>query len=271
MKPRLRKKKPRPRVIRIFADRMAGRMRFIDIGANLTDPVFRGLYRGKQAHSDDFQNVLKRAYDYGVEKIFVTGGSLPDSRRAVELTRLHESLYCTVGCHPTRCQEFEKHPSGEGDYFDSLLSLAKENTSKVVAIGECGLDYDRLQFCPKEIQLKYFEQQFSLVEATGLPMFFHCRNAHHDFMDIIRRNWPKMKGGVVHSFDGSIDEAKAFVDMGLYIGINGCSLKTEENLAAAASIPSGRLMMETGRYVIMKVLEVKLAGCGFQQTKILFI
>ena len=54
------------------------------------------------------------------------------------MTKL-ESLYCTVGCHPTRCQEFEKHPSGEGDYFDSLLSLAKENTSKVVAIGECGL------------------------------------------------------------------------------------------------------------------------------------
>ena len=52
---------------------------------------------------------------------------------------------------------------------------------------------------------------------------------------------------------------------------NLSSLKTEENLAAAASIPSGRLMMETGRYVIMKVLEVKLAGCGFQQTKILFI
>jgi TatD DNase family protein len=52
-------------------------------------------------------------------------------------------------------------------------------------------------------------------------MFLHCRNAHQDFIDIIRRNWGNMNGGVVHSFDGSVDEAKSLVDMGLYIGING--------------------------------------------------
>lgn len=93
---------------------------------------------------------------------------------------------------------------------------------------------------------RYFEREFSLVESTQLPMFLHCRNAHGDFtgqsqpvglclsrihmancilclIDIIRRNWGKMKGGVVHSFTGSIEEAKALTDVGLYIGINGWS------------------------------------------------
>jgi TatD DNase family protein len=183
--------------------------------------VFRGVYRGKRVHPDDFHNVVKRACDHGVEKIYVTGGSLTDSRRAAELSQQYESLYCTVGCHPTRCGEFEEHPEGEDSYLDGLLFLVRENISKVVAIGECGLDYDRLQFCPKEVQLKHFERQFSLVQATHLPMFLHCRNAHQDFIDIIRRNWGNMNGGVVHSFDGSVDEAKSLVDMGLYIGING--------------------------------------------------
>ncbi|XP_065839982.1 deoxyribonuclease TATDN1-like [Oscarella lobularis] len=229
--------------------------RFIDIGANLTDPVFRGTYRGKKAHPDDLDQVLKRARDHGVDKIVVTGGSLEDSQSALDLAKSAvvvekdgismPQLYSTAGCHPTRCQDFVRHPAGPDRYLDALLELIKSNGEKIIAVGECGLDYDRLHFCPKDVQLTFFEKQFQLAEATRLPMFLHSRSAHDDFYDILKRHRDSIRGGVVHSFTGTPDEARALVDLDLYIGINGCSLKTNANLLTAASIPSEKLMIET--------------------------
>ncbi|CAI2179500.1 12980_t:CDS:2 [Funneliformis geosporum] len=158
------------------------------IGANLTDSVFRGIYRGVQAHADDFAQVLHRGRDAGVEKIIVTAGTLSEAHEALELVKNYDDLYMTVGCHPTRCREFEQDPEGPDEYYQKLLNLAtsRESQDKIVAIGECGLDYDRLHFCPKEVQLKYFERQFDLAEKTGLPMFLHNRNTGNDFMDILQ-------------------------------------------------------------------------------------
>ena len=65
-----------------------------------------------------------------------------------------ERLYATVGCHPTRCNEFEEFEPGPESYMDRLLTLINKNHSKVVAVGECGLDYDRLNFCDKDVQKK---------------------------------------------------------------------------------------------------------------------
>ncbi|KAG0047291.1 TatD DNase [Gryganskiella cystojenkinii] len=221
--------------------------RLIDIGINLTDPMFRGNYHGKQAHPDDLDQVLVRAKRAGVERMIVTAGNLNDCKAALDLVKGHDDLFMTVGCHPTRCSEFEKHEGGPEGYFSALKEMFENPSAKgkIVAVGECGLDYDRLHFCPKETQLKYFERQFDLAETTQLPMFLHDRNTGSDFGALISKNRSRFTNGVVHSFTGTLEELQHYLDMGLYIGINGCSLKTEDNLKAAASVPLDRLMLET--------------------------
>lgn len=149
-----------------------------------------------------------------------------------------------MGCHPTRCREFEADPDG---YYTKLCKYIDGNRSKVVAIGECGLDYDRLKFCKAETQRVYFEKQLTLAQKYQLPLFLHCRNSFDDFWEIVQRNADKIQktGGVVHSFDGSLEQALKFIEFGFYIGINGCSLKTEEQLKTVAKIPVERILLET--------------------------
>ncbi|XP_050534908.1 deoxyribonuclease TATDN1 isoform X3 [Daktulosphaira vitifoliae] len=218
---------------------------FIDIGANLTDPMFQGIYNSNNKHKHDLDDVLERSWKNGLKKIIITSGSLYDCKEAIRVASLHENLYFTVGCHPTRCDDFDKVESPE-KYFNDLADVIKNNKSKVVAIGECGLDNQRLHFCSKIVQEKYFEMQLQLSFQFNLPLFLHCRDAASAFLDIVRKNSNFIKaGGVVHSFDGSLEEAKEMIDFGFYIGINGCSLRTEENLKTVKEIPSNRLLLET--------------------------
>lgn len=221
--------------------------RLIDIGANLTDAMFRGIYHTSQKHNDDFDLMLKRAKIGGVEKIIITGGSLDDSKKALELARLDECLYSTVGVHPTRCEEFNAFKDGPDAYLDELSKLIREGNGKVVAIGELGLDYDRLHFCSKETQRIYFEKQLILVQQTKLPLFLHNRNSTDDFLSILDSSKHMLGSakGVVHSFDGSQSDLKRILDLGFSIGINGCSLKTEQNLEVAKEIPADKLLIET--------------------------
>ncbi|KAL4591862.1 hypothetical protein LXL04_004836 [Taraxacum kok-saghyz] len=249
-----------------------------DIAVNFTDGMFKGVYNGKQCHLPDIAAVLSRAWSAGVNRIIVTGGSLEESKEA--LTIAETDGYTVYGsktilyswsapnkmqcwyfffvniseyeddCNYESCnmiQEFDE--SGDPEkHFQALLSLAKVGVEKgkVVAIGECGLDYDRTHFCSPEIQKKYFERQFEIAHLLKLPMFLHMRVAATDFCDILEQNKHRFHGGVAHSFTGTPeDRDKLLTFNNLFIGINGCSLKTSENLDALKGIPIDRMMIET--------------------------
>ena len=179
-----------------LATKAAATMRFIDIGANLTDRMYSGEYNGSSKHPPDLTAVIARAQQAGVEKMIVTGGSLEESRQAVKLADQHEQLVATVGCHPTRCGEFEADGNDPDAYFDGLLDLAQSNKGKVVAVGEIGLDYDRTKFCDPDTQNKYFLKQLNLSEATRLPLFLHCRAAATDLVKILTEHREKVR---IHS------------------------------------------------------------------------
>ncbi|GBE77751.1 Deoxyribonuclease Tat-D [Sparassis crispa] len=236
-------------------DANAGHFRFIDIAVNLTDPVFRGSYHGRKKHEDDLDAVLVRSRAAGVKSMLITGTSLDESKEALALAKEHD-LYATVGCHPTRSTEFDQHTGGPEAYLVALDKLVQENLSgggRVVAIGECGLDYDRTHFASEEVQRRHFRSQLSLAKKHHLPLFLHSRAAHHDLVKILREEGFNSdggksvgaKGGVVHSFTGTLQEVTELVGMGFHVGVNGCSLKTADNLAAVKTIPLDKILFET--------------------------
>lgn len=242
----------------------------IDIGANMLDPMFQGVYRDKARHPGDLADVLSRALTAGVTKIMVTAGSLEESRDALELCRKAQShsewpeLCCTVGVHPTRCDEFESET-----HLENLLAVAREAGDFCAAVGECGLDYDRLQFCARETQLKYFERQLlGLAIPLQKPLFLHCRTSEGatDLLGLLSKCRERLAScpGVVHSFDGSLKDANAFIELGFFIGINGCSLKTAENLEVVKALPEDRILLETD--APWCGIKASHAGHGFIQT-----
>ncbi|KAJ6122777.1 TatD family [Penicillium capsulatum] len=224
-------------------------LRYVDIGINLSDPMFNGQYHGKQAHESDLDDVIQRARDVGCAKFMVTGSDLIESAQAVQIAQKYPGFcYATVGVHPCQAKLFDEHPGGPSKVLEELRTLAIQSKESgfAVAFGEIGLDYDRLFLSAKEPQLKYFEAQLDLAIEIQMPLFLHSRAASEDFERLLGARLSKLpRGGLVHSFTGTIDEMKRMVALGLDIGVNGCSMKTEENLDVIKAIPLERLQIET--------------------------
>ncbi|KAJ5191033.1 Deoxyribonuclease Tat-D [Penicillium cinerascens] len=224
-------------------------LRYVDIGINLSDPMFAGSYHGKQAHEADLDDVIQRAKDVGCEKFMVTGSDLVESEEAIKIAQKYPGFcYATVGVHPCQAKLFDEYPGGPSKMIDELRKLAIESKEAglAVAFGEIGLDYDRLFHSAKEPQLKYFEAQLDLAIEIQMPLFLHSRAASEDFERLVGSRLDKLpKGGLVHSFTGTIEEMERLVALGLDIGINGCSMKTQENLDVVKELPLERLQIET--------------------------
>jgi TatD DNase family protein len=234
-------------------------LRFVDIGSNLLEDRFTtGTYRGTYRHEPDLDLILKRAVEQGVDRIILTAGTVQESREAVVKAREWQKQYpeinfsCTVGVHPTRCQqEFVDKNADDEAVLQELLDILRDGMLDgiVVAVGEIGLDYDRLEFSPADVQKKYLIRQLQVLAATtGLPLFLHNRSVGKDLLEILTEYqdcW-KAGGGVVHSFDDSLELAVGFMeDLDLYIGLNGCSLRTDESLAVVKELPLDKILLET--------------------------
>jgi TatD DNase family protein len=229
----------------------------------LDDRYLRGIYRGTERHVPDIEAVIKRANQQGLARIIITAGTVEESRQALKYARQWNERYqkdwglhfsCTVGVHPTRCsQVFEAEGEKTSDallqeLYDLCVDGLRDGT--VVAYGELGLDYDRLEFCSMPIQKQYLLRQLKEVAIPlNLPLFLHNRNAQSDLLDLLGSLAASGNGtfrGVVHSFDDTLELAQSFIDqLGLYIGINGCSLRTQENLDTVRQLPLERIVLET--------------------------
>lgn len=202
----------------------------IDIGANLTHDSFQ----------QDLPEVLRRAAHAGVWRMIITGTSLAATSAALDLHAAHPlRLFATAGLHPHHASDYD--PA----LRDALRELSLR--SGVVAIGECGLDYYR-NFSPREAQLAAFRGQLELAVERQLPVFLHQRDAHADFLALLREFRPHLADGVAHCFTGQQNELEDYLELGLAVGITGwiCDERRGRHLAALMpAVPADRLMIET--------------------------
>lgn len=202
----------------------------IDIGANLTNKAFRG----------DAAEVVARAQQRGVAKMIVTGVRVPASWTAYELARAYPGvLYATAGVHPHHARDCNDGTLGE------LRNLASR--PEVLAVGECGLDYNR-NFSAPAVQRTWFEKQLQLAVELKMPVFLHDRDAHADFVAILSNYRNELVRGVVHCFTGTQAMAERYLDMDLHIGITGwiCDERRGHHLRDVVKIiPADRMMVET--------------------------
>lgn len=193
-------------------------------------------------YDTDRKEVINRALDAGIQMICV-GTDLDMSRKAVALAEEYEGIWASVGLHPN-------DESGENDDFDAYQSLATH--SKVVAIGEIGLDYYRTtEPAKKESQRLRFKWQLELARTVGKPVIIHCRDAAaqsaigvgvHDDMQQLLSDEVR---GVMHSFNGSLELASIYIKKGLYIGLNAIVTFSKQYEEMVRSIPLDKILLET--------------------------
>jgi len=202
----------------------------IDIGVNL----------GHASFNADRQQIIDRAIAAGVYKMVVTGTSIKSSLDAQTLaSRFPDILYSTVGVHPHNAKNCNN------ETIKTLRNLTKDK--EVVAIGECGLDFNR-DFSPRPVQERWFEAQIELACELKLPLFLHERDAHQRFVEILSKYRNQFDAAVVHCFTGSGEELDTYLDLGLHVGITGWICDERRGLHLrdlVRRIPLDKLMIET--------------------------
>jgi len=215
----------------------------IDIGVNFTSSNFKL----------DLSTVIKHAVDQGIETMIVTGSDVTDSLEALELCAQYpQNLKSTFGIHPHHADGFSNA---------DLITIDQHHTNNfVVALGECGLDYNR-NYSSKKAQLYCFEAQLEFACSTELPVFLHQRDAHSEFLGILKKYRDNLSNCVVHCFTGTQQELFDYLELDAHIGITGwiCDERRGHHLHdLLCKIPENRLMVETDApYLLPRSLRPK--------------
>lgn len=205
----------------------------IDCGANLTN----------KKYSRDLDSVVQRAQDAGVQKIMVPGTSVKSSKEALRLSRLYPGvIYSTAGIHPHDSKSIIEEPKSWFEFETIAQSL------ECVAIGPCGLDYQR-DFSEPDVQKEIFEKQICLAAKLNKSLLIHERSAQADVLDILER-FPTVQQIVIRSFMGTTEEAIKYLERGYYLGFTGylCKDKSDtgvRKLLEEKILPLDRLLVET--------------------------
>lgn len=200
-------------------------------------------------HFGDFKNdadeVIKRALAQNIWLVSV-GTNKKTSQEALDLAQKYpEGVFAAIGMHPHDAEEELKANSGEKD-FEFLLELAQKN--KVVGIGECGLDYFKMEDEKiKKDQKNLFLRHIELSQKSQKPLIIHCRDAHKDMQEILRahKNDLLKNPGVMHFFTGSKEDAKIYLDMGFYISFSGVITFARDYDETIRFVPKDRILIET--------------------------
>jgi len=201
---------------------------FIDTHCHLTFPEF----------DEDRTTVIGNAKKAGVKEFIIPGASIGSSYKAVSFARSQQNgIFASVGCHPYEIKD-----------FPDVRKLEKMIGEKVVAIGECGLDYHAYKGFPavgkKEEQKQLFEEQLRMAIKHNLPIIIHCRDAYEDIFDVLD-TLPSMPRGVFHCFSGGPQDLKQIEKRGFYFGIDGNVTYSKQHAITVPLIPLSKLLLET--------------------------
>ena len=218
----------------------------------------------------DRHQMIERARKTGVSFFVQVGASLNDSRQAVELANQYDDMVASAGIHPHEAHKYAQVQSSPPkadqpwaekfkvqnernltDDISELKQIAQRQGGKVIAVGECGLDFGKtgdIGDDEKKAQIALFEAQIVLAQELKLPLIVHCRNAHKEVAQMIYDSGFKIHGAVIHCFTGNWDDAKRYLELGCFISFSGIvsfKKKAEAIQEAAVKTPLDRLLIET--------------------------
>jgi len=220
-------------------------MKYIDIHCHLDFPDYDA----------DRIGLFARIREYEVGAITI-GTDLESSKRAVEIANQNENIWACIGIHPVHDEGTPSLVVREGpseargdELFDTEEFSKLVLNPKVVAIGECGLDFFRVEPAKleeeKERQKKLFEQQIEFALKYDKPLMLHCRNAYDDVLEILENYKQEKLRGDVHFFAGNIEQAKKFIELGFTLSFTGVITFTKDYDEVMKSLPIESIMSET--------------------------